>query len=320
MVDESAAYFLFSLDTELGTGYFDMDQMRAQLFSPDGSRERWAIRSLLDLMDEYDIHATWAVVGHLFYQQCEHCEICPFTDWKGKYSSFDEVYGTNHPLWYGADVVEEILRRGKHEIGFHSYSHRIFDPNSMSEKDARVEIDEWLRVAARKGIHPRSITFPRGVAGFLPLFKQNNFLCYRQAETQSIWVRNRYFGRYLKTLDHLLAISTPPIYSLADLTISPEGMLGIPGSMHIKEYWWLEDVLDDANLHLRRFRRVINGIRKASREKKIIHLWAHPWEFKTPRDIEKVRYIFQAVAEEQKLGRMRSITMLDLANKVSQTR
>jgi hypothetical protein len=312
-----SGFFVFSLDTELSTGFFDADEERSKLFSPDGSRERKAIRRLLDLMDEYDIQATWALVGHLFYEKCEHCEICPVLDWKGKYSSFDEAYGTAHPLWYGADIVKEILERDKHEIGFHGYTHNIFDEKTMSPAEAKIEITEWLRAAARYGISARSITFPRGVAGYLSLLKENGFICYRTPDPTSIWTRNRYFGRYLKTLDHLLGISRLPIYSLEDHVISPEGMIGLPGSMHIKEYWWLEQYMDDTDRHLARFGRVIRGIHRAGQEKKIVHLWAHPWEFKTDKDFVKVRYIFKAVSEEQKQGRMRSVTMSDLAGRIS---
>lgn len=96
-------------------------------------------------------------------------------------------------------------------------------------------------------------------------------------------------------------------------------MIDLPESMHIKGFnWKLERKLDDLGLPLLRFRRVIKGIKKAADEKKIIHLWAHPWEFQTQKDIDKMRYIFQAVDQEQKQGRMRSITMYDLACKVSQ--
>src|SRR3990172_3955205 len=113
-------YFLFSLDTELAWGYFDMDRLRSERFSSDGSRERRAIDRLLDILDEFNIVATWALVGHLFYEKCEKCDLCPILEWQGKYRSFEQIYETNAPLWYGADVVETLLARGgRHEIAFH---------------------------------------------------------------------------------------------------------------------------------------------------------------------------------------------------------
>ncbi|NPV87532.1 MAG: polysaccharide deacetylase family protein [Anaerolineae bacterium] len=318
MDKQTLGYFVLSLDTELGTGLFDKDKERAITFSPDGSRERWAIRSLLDLMDEYNIQATWAIVGHLFYERCEYCKICPLMEWKGKYRSFEEAYGTSHPLWYGADAVEEICRRQRHDIGFHGYTHKIFNPKTMSKEDAKIEVQEWLRVASRKGIVPKSVVFPRDKAGHLDVLREYGFICYRTEEPMSIWIRNRYFGAYIKTIDHLLAISTPPLFTLENIKKDIHGMIAIPASMHFKGFnWGLERWLDNAGLHLLRLRRMVNGIHKAAEQKKIIHFWLHPWEVQTPKDLEKMRYVFQAVAQEIERGRMQSITMLDLANKIN---
>ena len=120
---KNIGYFIFSLDTELGTGFFDKDEDRKRLFSADGSRERENIARILELLEEYQIIATWAVVGHIFYEHCEECEICPVLEWKGKYKSYEEVYKTKHPLWYGADVVDLLLKQKmNHEIAFHGYS------------------------------------------------------------------------------------------------------------------------------------------------------------------------------------------------------
>ena len=43
----NTGYFLFSLDTELGTGYFDEDAARHRLFSKDGIEERKRITRCL---------------------------------------------------------------------------------------------------------------------------------------------------------------------------------------------------------------------------------------------------------------------------------
>ena len=169
---DDQGYFIFSLDTELGTGYFDNDEARHMLFSSDGSKERETIRRLVNLFEEFNIVGTWATVGHLFYQKCEYCDICPLRDWEGRYSSFNEAYGTNHPLWYGADIIESLISNGsRQEIAFHGYSHKIFDENLMSPQEAKIEIQEWLRVGKRKGIIPFSITFPRNCVGNLEILK-----------------------------------------------------------------------------------------------------------------------------------------------------
>jgi hypothetical protein len=314
---ENTGYFIFSLDTELGTGYFDKDEDRKTIFSPDGSRERASISRILEMMEEYQIIATWAVVGHIFYERCEECEICPILEWKGKYKSFDEAYQTNHPLWYGSDVVDMLLNQKiKHEIAFHGYTHETF--NTMSREKAEVEIQEFIRVASRKGVIAKSIVFPRNKVGHLDLFKKYGFLCYRGEESLPLITRNKYIvGKVAKSLDHILGISTPPIYELKDFV--DENMVNLIATQHLFGFNRKTDLLLDSwgvpNL---RIRRITRAIKKAALQEKVAHIWAHPWEFRTEGDFSKLRCIFESVAEEVTAGRMKTISMIDMANMVAQ--
>jgi hypothetical protein len=321
---DETGYFLFSLDTELATGRFDLDEDRKKRFSKDGSRERQSINRLLDLFEEYNIAGTWAMVGHLFYNRCEYCEVCPMVDWKGKYSSFEEVYGTDNPLWYGSDIIETLLTRGpRQEIAFHGYSHKIFDENQMSVQDARNEIQEWLRVAKRKGVSPHAVAFPRNVVGHLDLLREAGVLCYRGEPKRSWLIRNKIFGRYLKAIDQILSLSNIPIFDLENS--EDHGMVNLCASQCFFDLnRRFEHILDSVNLHNLRFGRVIRGIKCAGIENKMIHLWAHPCDFQTEKDFEKLRHIFTFVSHEVNMGRMRSVGMTEMAriifNKPNETR
>ena len=315
---KNIGYFIFSLDTELGTGFFDKDEDRKRLFSADGSRERENIARILELLEEYQIIATWAVVGHIFYEHCEECEICPVLEWKGKYKSYEEVYKTKHPLWYGADVVDLLLKQKmNHEIAFHGYSHETF--NSMSREKAEVEIQEFIRVASRKGIIAKSVVFPRNKVGHLDLFEKYGFLCYRGEESPSLFTGNKSIvERIAKNLDHILGISTPPIYELKDFMGG--NMVNLIATQHVFGFSRKADLLLDTwgfpNL---RVRRITRAVRNAASQKKVVHLWAHPEELRTEGAFSKLRYIFESVAEEVAAGRMKSISMIDMAHMVSQT-
>jgi hypothetical protein len=324
MTDEApnvpTGYFVFSLDTELAWGHFDLDETRAKLFSPDGGRERQAIRRLLDLCDEYRITGTWALVGHLFYECCEDCALCPVKEWEGKYRSFDEAYRTANKLWYGADIVEMVQARGRHEIAFHGYTHAVFDETAMTREAARVEIEEWQRVARRAGIDAGAVVFPRDWVGYLDLLQEAGFTCYRSEEhvPPLLRVRHFYVGPLLKAVDHLLAISTPPIYEVDG---AYDSMVNIRASQHLFGFnQVLERTLDRLNLHRLRLRRIARGIHKAADHKKMIHIWAHPWEFRTEHDFDKLRYVFGHVADEVRQGRMQSVGMAELARIVQRKR
>ncbi len=310
---DDQGFFILSLDTELATGRFDRDVLRQKLFSPNGSRERESIRRLVDLLEGYGITGTWAIVGHLFFEKCEHCEHCPLMDWKGRYTSFDEVYGTSNPLWYGADIIDMIRTRGaRQEIGFHGYSHKVFSESLMSSQDARIEVQEWQRLADRKSIQPYAVTFPRNQAGHLDILRDAGMICYRGEQESSQLSQIKYFGKILKTIDQLIGLSDIPVFDLHCEENS--GLVLLRSSQFLFDInRRFELLLDSINLHNLRTRRIINAVRKAAREKKMIHLWAHPCEFRTEKDFLKLQNIITAVAEEVDRGMMRSVGMAEMA-------
>lgn len=309
---EKQGYFLFSLDTELAWGYFD--QYRPGRFSKGGVWERKAIHRLLDIFDEFEISATWAVVGHMFFAACEKCEVCPVLDWKGKYLSFEQIYDTDDGLWYGADVIELLQTRGaRHEIGFHGYTHKVFDERTMTEAEVKTEISEWQRLAVRKNITPYSVAFPRNQAGYLKAFKDAGYICYRGDELRPKGSRFTLLRKAMNVFDLIFQVRSPLVY---DPILEENGLVNLPASR------WLfgmnrrvEAVLDAVGLANLRIRPMVDAVKRAAREGKIVHIWAHPEEFTSDRDFEKLRYLLKQVADEVKQGSMQSITMIDLARK-----
>jgi hypothetical protein len=311
-VQPNPGYFIFSLDTELSVGFFDYDRERHEIFSKDGQRERGSIRSVLSLCEKYNIAATWAIVGHIFYESCEYCQRCPIQAWKGKYQSYEEAYGTAHPLWYGADVIQNILSSPQpKEIGFHGYTHQVFTESKMNAEDAQFEIDEWKRLASRHDLTATSLVFPRNAIGHLDVVKDSGFLCYRGHDRIP---RLYELIPILESFDHILSLSKLPIYDVDASAIDPNGLVCLPGSQHLFNYnRSMEIILDKLNFHKLRLNRIFKGIRKAATEGKMVHLWAHPWEFRTEKDIEKLDAILSFAAAEIAKGSMRSVTMTEMA-------
>lgn len=312
----SVGYFVFSLDTELAWGTLDWNRDRAAQTSRESTTERKTIRRLLDLMDEFGVSATWAVTGHLFYEKCEECDECPVMQFKGKDESFDKIWKTRDAMWYGSDIVDMLLSRGNHEIACHGYTHRRF--GELSKDQARFEIQEWVRLAARNGITPYTIIFPQGRIGHLDLFQEAGFICYRGSELKHPALFLPLVGKILNQLNLFFSILTPQVYDIQKI---PGGLVNIPSSQ------WLfrinrkvERSLDSLRLESFRLRGTIEGIENAAKENKIIHLWAHPHEFRTEKDFQKLRLIFGHFASHAKEGRLQSITMADLAKKELKTR
>lgn len=253
-------------------------------------------------------------MGHLFYERCEKCDTCAILDWKGKYRAFEEVYETNNPLWYGADIIETLLRRGsQHEIAFHGYTHKVLDENVMGEDEAEIAIQEWLRVSKRKNVTPQTLIPPQEKVGHLGVFKEAGFICYRGKKYRPRLHALRYVGSWIKSIDHILSLSIAPVY---ELKVEPCGLVNLRASQNFFGFnRRLELILDSVNLHKLRINRLIKGVKKAADEKKVIHIWAHPWEFRAGKDIEKLRYLLGYVAEEMSRERIQSVGMADLARK-----
>jgi hypothetical protein len=306
-------FFVLSLDTELAWGHFD--RFPSPTISMDSSREREIIKRLLEIFDRYSITVTWALVGHMFYTQCEKCPICPIMDWKGKYSVFDQIYESNNPLWYGEDIIDLLLeRRFVHEIAFHGYTHRLFDQNQLSEAEARTEIKEWKRLSTRKNLIPSSVVFPRNKVGYLHVFKEEGFLCYRGDQLTPRYLSTPLIGKVLKWLDLKFQFCIPEVYHPTE---EPGGLVNLHASRRLFGMDPLvSGLLDQLNLAGMGIKRIIKGVEKAAKEKKVIHIRAHPYEFRSEKDFAQLILLLDSVSKEIKGGRIQSITMGGLAQKV----
>ena len=304
--------FLLSLDTELSWGYYDLDGARRKKFSPDGSRERRSILRILEMLDLFGIPATWAVVGHLFYSHCEECAICPVRGWRGKFQSYHEIFGTDDRRWYGADIIPQLVSRPtRHEIAFHGYTHTPFDDAEMTLEDAEQDVQEWNRIAQRWGIRPLSAVFPRNRARYLALFRQHGFICFRGEELPPNGKGPHLLRKALNRLDHIFQWRVPQSY---DALVDPSGLINLPASRWIfhtgRNALILMDVLRLRGWHRK---RLLEGIRRAAEDGKIIHLWAHPCEIQTESDWETFTQVLACAALEIRRGRLAPATMAGLA-------
>lgn len=303
----SVGRFLLSFDTELAWGHFDC--FDPELFSADGARERGALRNLLDLLSEYDVAATWAVVGKLFDPDYPEA-------WRGRYPAFEALHDRGSPLLHGVDFVETLLKRQVgHEIACHGYTHRMF--NALTSDEARDEIARWIEAALRWDVAlPRTVIFPRNRVGHLDAFCEAGFICYRGVEVQPWTHTLPVIGRGFRRYSEYIGLVTPPeTYALP--TFREGTMVNLPASRWLFGVGWrVQNRLDRLGLRQVRTERIIQGVKTAARMGQVIHLWAHPFEFRSSQDIDMLRAILRTVADERENGRLESVTMGDLAARI----
>ncbi len=271
--------FIISIDFELIWGTRDLfgaEQFRAAC---EIEREE-VIERLLDLFTQFNVSATWCVLGHLFLDQCreedgaKHPEIIrPTHSWyRGDWFENDPGGSeASAPLFLGRSLVERIQSCPvPQEIGCHSFSHVIFGDSGCSRETARSELAASVDAARELGIEMRSFAFPRNEVGHLDVLKEYGFQCYRGPERN--WYEARRWPGPIKRLCHLWDVIT----AAAPKVVLPEpteyGIWNIPGSMI---YFPMHGLRRHIPIS-RRVKRAIKGLDAAAEQKRIFHLWFHP--------------------------------------------
>jgi len=271
--------FTISLDFEMIWGTQD-------LFGPERFRKACetertcVIDRLLDLLVEYELSATWFVVGHLMLDHCDaggglkHPDIVrPSHAWTKK-DWFEHDPGgceEDGSVFLGRSLVEKIRAcTVRQEIGCHTFSHVVFGDPGCSRPSAVSELKACARLASDMGIQMVSFAFPRNKVGHLEVLRDYGFSCYRGPEPEA-----RIFGHFpnvikrFANLWRVLAASQPPV-SLPEKNES--GLWMIPGSMVFFPMHGLRRYIPVRA----RTRRAIKGLDAAARQKRIFHLWFHP--------------------------------------------
>jgi peptidoglycan/xylan/chitin deacetylase (PgdA/CDA1 family) len=315
--------FTLSLDFELLWGTLD-------LFGPEGFREACEIERaeivdrLLDLFVEFDISATWCVVGHLFLDHCEatagvkHPEIVPPAHaWcpRGWFADDPCSDESRAPLFYGRTLVDKIRRcEVAQEIGSHSFSHVVFDDPGCSRETAASEIAACVRLAREVGLELRSFVFPRNRVGHLDVLREQGFVCYRGAEPA--WYGRRRWPVAARRLGHLadvLLAASPPVVS-PQRTAS--GLWNVPASMI---YFPMHGArrLIPISLRVRRARR---GLEAAARARGVFHLWLHPTNLAhgTEAMFAGLRQILAEVRSLRRRGVLEVLPMIGVAEKAAE--
>lgn len=271
--------FTLSLDFELIWGTLDL--FGAEAFRRACEVERAVvIGRLLDLLCEYQIPATWCVLGHLLLDRCApkdgrmHPEIVrPAHRWvRGDWFAHDRG-GTEEtaPLFFGRRLVEKIRACPvPQEIGCHSFSHVIFGDGGCSAATAESEVAACVGLAREMGIELRSFAFPRNRVAHLDVLRRHGFRCYRGPGPR--WYERDEdvgpLGRLAHLWDVLLAAPPPTVLPERDVS----GLWNIPGSMI---YFPMHGVRRWIPVS-RRVKRALKGLDTAARSRRVFHLWFHP--------------------------------------------
>jgi len=307
--------FIVSIDTELAwggmhNGQFVRRQTQYQL-------SRRAIGQLLKLLERFNIQATWAVVGHLFLEEChvtngvKHPEIMrPRYSWSSG-DWFDADPCTNLEsahAWYGSDIVKQILDCKVHqEIGCHTFSHIIVGDPGCSRESIESELRLCCLEAERFGLVLKSFVFPRNSVGHLEMLAKAGFTVFRGPAPNWFGRLPGLASRIGHLVDNLLPISPPVV-----LPESKNGLWNLPASYYYPptDRWW---GIVPISLRTHKVKR---GLRQAVTHRRLMHMWFH--EFNLATDTERLlsglEDIFAEVSRYREAGVLDNPTMGELAH------
>jgi peptidoglycan/xylan/chitin deacetylase (PgdA/CDA1 family) len=273
-----------SVDAELGWGHHDIPD--PPMDRTEGARAGWS--HLVDLFDRYEVPATWAVVGHLFLDDCDgvHADHPAPTGWfareRGEWQSRPD-------LRFGRGLVEDLQDAdADHDVGCHTFSHVEFGDPDTSRELAAAEVRESLAAARDRDLEMRSFVFPRNNVGHRSVLAAAPLICYRGVSPVSPQGRLRPLRKLSR------AVRGYPL--LVEPTMDDHGLVNVPASLYLFGFEGLlrsaaERVVGDPVVRQARY-----GIEQAARGDGVFHVYLHPNDLTDPRDRRRVESILSAIA------------------------
>jgi len=308
---------VISLDFELIWGVRDLG---GSVKRKDLLPTRKVVLRLLDLFKKYEIHATWATVGFLFFETRDQMlkslpdRVPAYQNQQlSPYFSISEEVGVDEvsdPLHFAPSLIRLILDTPYQELGTHTFSHYYCLEDGQTPEDFQSDLQAALRAGERFGCKIESIVFPRNQYSqeYLDICAQNGIKSYRGNE--AIWFRTpskrsdhrRLSRRFMRILDAYFNVSGSNAYKLPIV----ERPVNIPASRYLRSASKRLKVLEPLRL-----RRIISSLRQTAKDGHIFHLWWHPEDFSEDMDanfdfLEKILMEFSEL--RVKYG-MRSLTM-----------
>jgi peptidoglycan/xylan/chitin deacetylase (PgdA/CDA1 family) len=313
--------FALTFDTELIWGSFD--QISPKGFASRYPDVRGTIDAVLRLLDQYDVAATWAVVGHLFLRACQrdgsrlaHPELSarPHQSWRsGDWYSADPCTDRRRdPLWYGDDILDALQStHTPQEIGCHSFSHALYRDPAMTRAAVDADLEACIALAAARGLVLRSFVFPRNFEGHHEALQAHGFRAYRGLEPTRQASLTGPVGRAVRLADHLVAL--PPPVSTPHERLP--GLWNIPASALLIPRTGLRRVVPVAS----QVRKAKAGLRRAKEVGGVFHLWTHPFNLASDRKtmIGMLEAILREAVDARSRGELVIEPMASIAERMS---
>jgi peptidoglycan/xylan/chitin deacetylase (PgdA/CDA1 family) len=313
--------FLVSLDFELYWGVRDV--LTLEEYGRNISGVHKAVPRILNAFKLYGVHATWAVVGYLFFNGINEIKkniphigptylnprYCPYKYISEK-SNLDEIYH------FAPNLINEIGSQRGQEIATHTFSHYYCLEMGQTKEQFDIDLKFAIETARRHGFGTKSLVFPRNQWNeeYLDILNDNGVLCYRGNEISWLYQASKHgeqksFKRALRFVDSYLNLTGHNTYDIHACTRRKP--FNIPASRFLRPYLKQPRILN--YFHLQRIKA---AMKYAAEENKIFHLWWHPHNFgvNLNENIDGLLEILRYYNHLNKQYRMISLNMGEIAD------
>jgi peptidoglycan/xylan/chitin deacetylase (PgdA/CDA1 family) len=255
-----------------------------------------AYRAIVDLLDEYDVDATFAFVGAFAQSPAALRKSRPLIE------EMLRVFPTylapavrqiddGREGWHGDALLDLIgTAKASHEIALHGVTHVPW--TSMDRERAKMEmaIFDGLDGPVRKS---RTFVYPRNLVAHSDVLAERGFAGYRAAR------RDRSRAASL--------ISEFNVWQTPDHADHRDRIVNIPAGFFVNWRHGLRSLVPPSVTRLRA-RRLLDA---AARSNGVVHYWLHPENIvSAPATLELLRMLIREVAEAREAGRCEVLTQL----------
>lgn len=276
--------FTISLDFELYWGVRDAVPLERYRENLEGVHR--VVPEMLKIFAENEIHATWATVGFLFFEDAADLKR-HLPDRKPGYrntslspypylESADYLTPVHH---FAPGLIDLVRRTPGQEIGTHTFCHYYCLEAGQTVDDFEADLIAALAVARRHGDTIRSLVFPRNQSNpdYLNVAAKHGIRCVRGNESNWIYEASDAKGQHPVRRIFRLADAYLNLTGHHTHEITPAGSslpCDFPASRFLRPYSkrlaWADGL---------RLRRITRAMTSAAQHGRMFHLWWHPHNF-----------------------------------------
>jgi len=310
--------FLISIDFELYWGVRDKKTLEAYWRNLEGARP--VIAATLDLFRTYEIHATWATVGFLFFDTREEL-LAALPERRPAYADarldpyqYLGAIGAGEgadPFHFGASEVRRIAAQPHQEIGSHTFSHYYCLERGQDGATFRADLEAAIGAGKRLGVAIESLVLPRNQfnEAYGPICAELGIKAYRG--TPAAWIFQPRSEEATSRAIRAMRLADAYVNLTGHGCYRPEAIarvapLNIPASRYLRGH-----APRLAALEPLRLRRITRSMTHAARHGLAYHLWWHPHSLGAHRE-RNMAFLRDILEHHRRLRETRGMESLNM--------